>query len=321
MVLDLELPCACLRFGSSYNRHANGLSSKFPPFRMKVVVETTNGVIGILTPIEPHRKRNLCPPASSFGFDEEGAGHLVPALLERFGWQWSLMRALDTRAVTVLPPLLRRTPSKSIDIEVETPGGHSSVPLEHTSIGLLAALICFGVHGPAMSPALKAAILRGEGPSDVQGHRGAVAAGPHFQGPGGHDAHCSGGVKGNALPEQALVHAALNHRITTQSSVDATLSCDAALIMELAARFNLSITEYGELLTAPGASLLGTLSLHAPPTLKSAPLILCDASLFRLLAGSIRAVFQAVRKGGMDVVVTLGGTAADEWWLGGKHTL
>ncbi|KAF8217532.1 hypothetical protein K438DRAFT_3106 [Mycena galopus ATCC 62051] len=80
----------------------------------------------------------------------------------------------------------------------------------------------------------------------------------------------SGAGKRSALPEQAV--ALVNHRIATQSSVNATITRDADLLLPLAARFNLCVTAYGEPLTsAPdAAAAFGTLELSAPQTLEPA---------------------------------------------------
>ncbi|KAJ7117493.1 carboxypeptidase S [Mycena epipterygia] len=304
-----------------------------------------NGVIGILTSIESLLEKKFVPTRTvvlSFGFDEEaggyhGAGHLGPALLERFGPDSMAMIVdegsgySDSYGAIFAAPAVTEKGSVNVAIEVQTPGGHSSVPPEHTSIGILAALIvhleanapkavlevgtptfemaqCFGAHGPAMPRALKAAILHAETDPEARKAAGELLLQDRI-----FKALVSttlavdiigGGVKSNALPEQAL--ATVNHRIATQSSVNATLSRDAALVMDLAARFNLSVTAYGEALTAPGAAALGSLSLRAPRTLEPAPLTPRDAPPFRLLAGSIRAAFQAARKGATDVVVAPG---------------
>jgi Gly-Xaa carboxypeptidase len=92
---------------------------------------------------------------------------------------------------------------------------------------------------------------------------------------------------------QALV----NHRIATQSSVNATITRDAQLVRDLAARFNLSVTAYGERLTpaADAAAAYGTLELSAPRGLEPAPVTPSGGHAYALLAGTIRATFRAAR--------------------------
>ncbi|KAJ7238486.1 hypothetical protein C8J57DRAFT_1528797 [Mycena rebaudengoi] len=78
----------------------------------------------------------------------------------------------------------------------------------------------------------------------------------------------NGGVKSNALPEQA---SPVNHRIATQSSVNVTITRDVSVLMDLASKFNLSVTAYGEKLTGHAASA-GSLTFSAPQTLEPAPI-------------------------------------------------
>ncbi|KAJ7197354.1 hypothetical protein GGX14DRAFT_667815 [Mycena pura] len=143
--------------------------------------------------------------------------------------------------------------------------------------------------GPDMPRKLKKAILRADRNEKALKERrcySRTACGRHI---------ISGGVKSNALPEQALV--VVNHRIATTSSINAITTRDAELTKELAARFNLSVTAYGELLTPADAPAYGALSLSALRALEPAPVTPSVAPLFRLLAGSIRATFAAAGAG------------------------
>jgi hypothetical protein len=56
--------------------------------------------------------------------------------------------------------------------------------------------------------------------------------------------------------------------------------------MDLAAKFNLSVTAYGELLT-PAGPASGSVSLRAPQSLDPAPISPISAQPFQVLAGSI----------------------------------
>ncbi|KAJ7484247.1 hypothetical protein FB451DRAFT_1231879 [Mycena latifolia] len=304
-----------------------------------------SGVIGIMTTIEVLLEKNFAPTRTvvlSFGFDEEGlgyhgAGYLGPALLERFGPDSFAMIVdegagySDSFGAIFAAPAVAEKGYANVDVEVQTPGGHSSVPPAHTSIGMLAAMIvhleanapvptlapgttafamaqCFGAHGPAVPKALKRAILRaGHSEKARRAAEGMLLEDPMFRALVGTTQAVdlvSGGVKSNALPEQAL--ALVNHRIATQSSVNATIMRDAELLMGLAREFNLSVTAYGEQLTPAAADAFGSLTLSAPQTLEPAPVTPSDAPPFRLLAGTIRAAFQTARGGKADVVVMPG---------------
>ncbi|KAJ7154545.1 carboxypeptidase S [Mycena filopes] len=294
------------------------------------------GVIGILTTIEVLLEKKFAPTRTvvlSFGFDEEsggyhGAAHLGPALLERFGPDSFALIVdegagfeEDFGAIFAMPGVAEKGHA-NVEIEIQTPGGHSSIPPEHTSIGMLAALIvhfennapvpalevgttafemaqCLAAHAPDMPKLLKRLILRADkSHTALKAAEALLLKDPMFKALVATTQAVdliSGGVKSNALPEQAS--ALVNHRIATQSSVNATLTRDAELVKDLAARFNLSVTAYGELLTpaAAAAAAYGSLSLSSPQILEPAPVSPSDAPAFALLAGSIRATFRAAR--------------------------
>ncbi|KAJ7512330.1 hypothetical protein B0H11DRAFT_1698767 [Mycena galericulata] len=343
-----------------------------------------SGVIGILTTIEVLLEKGFKPTRTvvlSFGFDEEaggyhGAGHLGPALLERFGPD-SFAMIVDEGAgfteqfgAVFASPAVAEKGSVDVYIEVQTPGGHSSIPPAHTSIGILAALIthleshapaplaffqprtpafamaaCLAAHAPLVPDKLRRA-MKVAGEDSRRGRRALRRAGGMLM---GEDEEkkifralvgttqavdlVSGGVKSNALPEEAV--AVVNHRIATQSSVNATLARDAQLVLGLAARFNLSVTAFGEPLTAATAekagkgenaaaengkaekeNAWGTLTLSAPRTLEPAPVTPSgeEAGPYRVLAGTIRAAWRETyvkSKGGekekeKDVIVAPG---------------
>ncbi|KAJ7825060.1 hypothetical protein B0H14DRAFT_3110832 [Mycena olivaceomarginata] len=275
-----------------------------------------SGVIGILTTIEVLLEKGFKPTRTvvlSFGFDEEaggyhGAGHLGPALLERFGPDSFALIVdegsgfTDTYGATFASPGVAEKGSVNVNIEIKTPGGHSSVPPAHTSIGMLAALIVhLEAHAPVPTLDLRRAVLRA--PKSERARKQAeklLLEDTMFRALVGTTQAVdmvSGGVKSNALPEQAL--AVVNHRIATQSSVNATTARDAQLVRDLAARFDLSVTAYGEQLTsaADAAAAYGTLELSAPRTLEPAPVTPSSGSAYALLAGTIRATFRAARSG------------------------
>ncbi|KAF7291986.1 Carboxypeptidase S [Mycena indigotica] len=298
-----------------------------------------SGVIGIMTTVETLLELGFKPTRTivlSFGFDEEaggyhGAGHLGPALLERFGPD-SMAMIVDegsgfseSHGAIFAAPGIGEKGSVNVQVDIQTPGGHSSVPPEHTSIGMLAALIvhlennapvpkltpntpaflmtqCLAAHAPSMPYSAKHAILH----ADKSKKAMKIAEKFLFQdgmikalvGTTQAVDIIHGGVKSNALPEQAS--AIVNHRIATQSSVKETIDRDAQLVKALAAEFNLSVTAYGEHLTPLGAPAYGTLELTAPQTLEPAPIAPSDAKPFKLLAGTIRAVFKTARADTLD---------------------
>lgn len=127
-----------------------------------------------------------------------------------------------------------------------------------------------------------------------------------------------GGVKTNALPEQAW--AVINHRIAVQryisclyirirfdshSSVTETQTHDTALLKDLAAKFNLTYTAFGDNITEAGLPSKGSLTLSAPRSLDPAPTTptAADVAAYQLLSGTIKATFNAQRSLEGDHVV------------------
>ena len=127
-----------------------------------------------------------------------------------------------------------------------------------------------------------------------------------------------GGVKTNALPEQAW--AVVNHRIATERSVFLKIvlfyvltitmnvvskysslgelkSRDTTLLQSLATKFNLSYTAFGVSQSDKDAPAYGTLTLSEPfhPGLEPAPVTPIDEEPYQLLSGTIRAAYNAHR--------------------------
>ncbi|KAJ6480583.1 carboxypeptidase S [Mycena vitilis] len=285
-----------------------------------------SGVIGLMTTIEVLLEHDFTPARTislSFGFDEEaggrqGASYLSQDLLRRFGPN-SFAMIVDegsgysgSYGTVFAVPAIAEKASVNIEMEVRTPGGHSSVPPKHTSIGMLAALVvhletnapmpvlevdtpafemaqCFAAHGTNMPSSVKRAISRAR---YSEKYRRAAEAYlmrdsnfKAFVGTTQAVDIVNGGVKSNALPEQAM--AVINYRVATQSSVNATLTRDAELVMDLARKFNLSVTAYGERLT-PEGPYSGSLLLSASLSPDPAPTAPINAPPFQLLAASIR---------------------------------
>lgn len=136
-----------------------------------------------------------------------------------------------------------------------------------------------------------------------------------------------GGVKTNALPEQAW--AVVNHRIATErfvrhlvrvlhnadyniSSVAAVKERDTALLQSLASQFNLSYTAFGVSQSDENAPAYGTLTLSEAflHGLEPAPNTPIDEHPYQLLSGTIRATYNKHRgralQGENEIVVAPG---------------
>jgi Gly-Xaa carboxypeptidase len=109
-----------------------------------------------------------------------------------------------------------------------------------------------------------------------------------------------GGVKSNALPEQAW--AVVNHRIDITSSVGDVKQADAKRLQDLAARFNLSYTAFGERLTDTESPASGALDLSDAfeSALEPAPVSPTSEGPYKLLAGTIRATYSRRRADTVD---------------------
>ena len=143
-----------------------------------------------------------------------------------------------------------------------------------------------------------------------------------------------GGVKSNALPEEAW--AVINHRIATQrsvflhihqrfavfihatrlwlasSSVSAVQQRDTDVLKHLAKEFNLTYTAFGSEISTEDGPAAGTLTLtHAFGTvLEPAPVTPTseDSAPWQLLSGTIKATFNAHRglDGADNIIVSPG---------------
>ncbi|KAJ6621352.1 hypothetical protein B0H10DRAFT_2163162 [Mycena sp. CBHHK59/15] len=299
-----------------------------------------SGLIAIMTTIETMLSKGFKPTRTfvlAFGFDEEasglqGAGALGKAMRSIYGEDLPFAFIIDEGGgfaeqygSVIASPAVAEKGYLDVHVEVTSPGGHSSVPPAHTTIGILAALLvkyednpyklelsrksipyqlvqCLAEHGATMPPHLKKIIKRSTH------SKGALRALEHvlFQdkmyrsliGTTQAIDIIQGGVKSNALPEQA--YALVNHRINTQSSVGETMAHDAALLKSLAHKFNLTYNAFGVAMSEEGAPAIGTLTLKDAygTSLEPAPVspISGDASApYQLLSGTIKATYNAHR--------------------------
>ncbi|SMR52297.1 unnamed protein product [Zymoseptoria tritici ST99CH_3D1] len=114
-----------------------------------------NSLVGIMESVEVLLDAGFKPKRTivmSFGFDEEcsgaqGAGHLSKFLHERYGDDGVAaivdegMGYQKAFGMGYAVPGVAEKGYTDVEIEVRTPGGHSSVPQDHTSIGILSEVI------------------------------------------------------------------------------------------------------------------------------------------------------------------------------------
>lgn len=208
-----------------------------------------------------------------------------------------------------------------VRVTVSTPGGHSSIPPAHTSIGMLSSMLvsfetnpypvhlergspvyntvqCLGAHASDLPETLGHDIMwMGESDLALKRVEEVIFQDPMLWSLSGTTQAIDlvgGGVKSNALPENAW--AVVSHRIGTSSSVKEVVKHDTKLLKPLAERFNLSLTAFGSRITPDERrSTYGTLDLSDPWDIARdpAPVTPASGAPYKLLSGTIKAVFSA----------------------------
>ncbi|KAJ3798365.1 carboxypeptidase S [Lentinula aff. detonsa] len=302
----------------------------------------------------------------AFGFDEEasgteGAGKLAVYLEERYGKNAFAMLldegegyAENVKEGTIFAlPGVSEKGYLDASIQIFTPGGHSSIPPHHTSIGLLSLLIvsleanpynprltrngtafaaaqCAVAHSPEgrLPPSLKELARRAMDPSDEialeEFAKILFKAVPFFDILSRTTQAVdliSGGVKANALPEQA--QAIINHRIAEYSSTSEIHNHITDLVLPFAVMHNLSVHAFGKDVDSDYQdSELGKIVLSEAfySTLEPSPVTpITDNHMYDVLSGTIKATLQSSsRYQADDVVVTpslgLGNTDTRFYW-------
>jgi Gly-Xaa carboxypeptidase len=230
----------------------------------------------------------------------------------------------------------------NVQLTVNTPGGHSSVPPQHTSIGMLSQLIVhYEQNPPSVSLArgtplygmvqcftrasglpkqLKSAIVASaDDDAALQQVEDVVFEQPSFRALAGTTQAVDiiqGGIKANALPEE--VYAVVNHRIDTSSTVAKVQAHIVANLQTVSEGFNLSVAAFGKRLTDEGVRTFGSLNISDAwhSALEPAPITPTDGKPYQLLAGTIKAVYAAHRaeslNGLADSNAAVGATQAQE---------
>ncbi|KAG9090337.1 hypothetical protein FS749_000637 [Ceratobasidium sp. UAMH 11750] len=333
-----------------------------------------SGLIGILASVESLIKRDFKPTRTlvlSFGFDEEvsgprGAQPLSERVLEIYGEDGIAMivdegdtagSVATNKGVAIARPAVGEKGYMNVAIEVQTPGGHSSVPPEHTSIGLLSRIIvdfenhphavrlhrtnpmytllqCEAAYIPpsGMLPRLRKAIQSSivsdtalEFVNEVMSMDRVWRA---FVGTTQAADLVQGGVKANALPEQAKV--LINHRIALESSVAELQKHVARRLSHLGARFNLSVEAFGHDVSEGDKPFYGSINatVEAHKALDVAPLSPTDVDSkpWVVLSSSIRGAYrdskrEKVAEGDIIVAPALmsGNTDTKFYWKTTKH--
>lgn len=285
----------------------------------------------------------------SFGFDEEisgreGAGHLAPYLLSRFGRD-GIAAIVDEGAdfssvwgSTFAMPGVAEKGYIDVQIVVRMPGGHSSIPPAHNGIGVMSELItlieshpydprlfeenpflgllqCGASYSPNFPTKLKKLLHSRSRNNSLKKDKLALEASKeslaakYLMTTSVAVDLIQGGVKVNALPERTT--ATVNHRVNVgehPSSVKVKL---AGLAKSVGNKYNLTIHAFDD-----AEETLSSITLKASDTeLEPAPVTptsITPVSAYSVLSGTTRALY------GEDVLMapgmTTGNTDTRYYW-------
>lgn len=299
-----------------------------------------NQLIAILESIELLLEADFVPTRTillSFGFDEEisgreGAGHLAPFLVEKYGAD-SMAVIVDEGAgidaswgAKMATPGVAEKGYTDVDITVRMPGGHSSIPPDHTSIGVLSELItiieadtypthlssenpylgkmqCGAEHAPDFPSKLRKLLQSGK--HESKSHKDTLAIEAAKAGPAikylmqtsiAVDV-IGGGVKVNALPERVSV--TVNHRINVGESPADVFGKITYHAKAIAKKYDIALNAFNGVSEAPSSISL----VASNNTLEVAPVTPTDVgsvSAYAVLSGTTRALY------GSDLIVAPG---------------
>lgn len=296
-----------------------------------------NQLVGILEAVEALIDAGFAPKRTlilSFGFDEEisgrdGAGHLAPFLLKRYGHN-SIAVIVDEGATIAeswganfAMPGVAEKGYVDVDIVVRMPGGHSSIPPQHNGIGVAAELIslieanpyepylddenpylsllhCGAEHAPEFPSKLKHLLHKRDSKHRScknKGHKDGLAL---EASKAGLDIKylmttsvavdlINGGVKTNALPERTQF--TVNHRINVGSNAQTILSHITSLAAKVASEHNLTLTPFNGTESPSSITLSHRATLLEPAPVTPSTVDPQHPSAYSVLAGTTRALY------------------------------
>ncbi|KAI3403179.2 CPS1 [Candida oxycetoniae] len=302
-----------------------------------------NVLIAILETLQLLLSQNYKPERTiiaAFGFDEEssgiqGASHIANHLESKWGKD-SFYAVVDEGpglTTDTMTDTIIATPGTGekgyIDIlvELETPGGHSSIPPDHTSIGIISELgyliekdpyspvltprnpifnyfQCLAVHDPKdkIPSFFKKIIMRSgydkfanakliEKISQNKFSKYLIRTSQALD-------IISGGEKANALPENTKL--LVNHRIAIESNIEFVKQQFTARVIEVAKRHNIKVKSFGKSVYTPedykhgsGNGGGGEFTITATHEgLEAAPLTPTNDTVWQYLSGVTRHVYE-----------------------------
>ncbi|KAF8850186.1 carboxypeptidase S [Acephala macrosclerotiorum] len=299
-----------------------------------------NVVIGVLEAFETLLEKDFIPERTilaGFGFDEEISGpqgaQFIARHLEETKGKGSIDLIIDEGGLgikeldgaTFALPGLGEKGYFDARITVETAGGHSSVPPDHTGIGILSQIVsaieanpyepdltpinpyyttlqCTAEYSPDMDSWLRKTIQKA-----LSSKKAAKTVADYIASKDISQRYLmqtsqatdlvSGGVKINALPEK--VYAVVNHRIAVESRIkDVQANLKLVIESKILPKFSLSLDAWGEVSGNTSASSVGQIILeNFDEPLEPSPVSPFDTDAYKVFTGTIKQVM------GEDVIV------------------
>lgn len=263
----------------------------------------------------------------SFGFDEEssgplGAKNLAAYIEDRYGKD-SIFSIIDEGGgllaidenTYIAAPINAEKGYVDVLITVNGHGGHSSVPPDHTTIGVAAdlitvleahpfdfdfetdspiygALTCIAEHSDKVPKSLRKTILGASRNAKDKAALTKYLSNDHrfrdlIRTTRAIDI-VSGGIKANALPEVTTF--LVNHRIDIHSSVKETVSTDLHYAKKIAKKYGYGLKNQEEVLIPE--TDLGYIHVFVGKSLEPAPVSPTSGPVWDLIAGTIQDVFK-----------------------------
>ncbi|GMM38297.1 Gly-Xaa carboxypeptidase [Saccharomycopsis crataegensis] len=307
-----------------------------------------NLLIGLMESMELLIETGYSPKRTvilAFGYDEEasgviGAKKISEFLYERYGKD-SMYALIDEGSSGVIAmegqyfASLATGEKGYLDsmITLTTPGGHSSVPPDHTSIGIMSTFIsliektpfkpslpsynpllgmmqCIASYSDEMAPALRQTILNAD--RDETANKKLIEylsndkLTKYLISTSQAVDIIHGGIKSNALPESVSV--VINSRVNVDSSVSETQDKIAGNLLLVANRFDLGVVVNGITIKEPTANGLFNYTRSTP--LEVAPISPHSGEMWDIYVGSLRHVYEDLVYGeqleGKPVIATPG---------------
>ncbi|KHC63086.1 Gly-Xaa carboxypeptidase [Candida albicans P75010] len=311
----------------------------FPPFEGgfdgkylygRGVSDCKNLLIALMGTIELLLEEDKFKPQRTiilaFGYDEEAAGkgaeEISDYLVNKYGPD-SILQIIDEgdegyQEIEGLKLVLPATGEKghlNSVIDLFTPGGHSSVPPRHTSIGIMSQLIteiedkefspiltnnnpvlgqlyCLAEHSKILNKSIKGDILKAQ--IDQNANQRVVeylskdAETKYLITTSQAVDIIEGGVKSNALPEHVSV--VVNSRIAVEENVNTVVSKLKADISTIADKFNLGLIIDNQEIIEPTEH--GYFNYSLIESLEPAPVSPINGESWNIFGGSLRYLYE-----------------------------